>query len=131
MASRFSPGVVYENLNFQHLFSLHYLDRLVVTQLLISKEAVQNSLLLRFGLRKTKMAADGSLQLVFINVTALHHQFISNHNGRRLWKSQFGVFFGAVFLVGLRCGFYFQFVLFPQPGDNFSEMSSGLAAGLV
>jgi len=107
------------------------MDRIVVTQLLISKEAVQHSLLLRFRFRKTKMAADGSLQLVFIDVTALHHQLISNHDGRRLWKPQLGVFFGAVFLVGLRCGFDFQFVLFPQPGDNFSQMSSGFAAGLV
>ncbi len=129
MASRFPTGIVYENLNLQHLLSLHYMDRLTVTQLLVSKEAIQDSFLFRFG--KTKLAADGSLQLFFINVTTLHDEFISDHYGRGHWQSQSGILFSTVFLKGSGCGFDLQFVLFPQPGDDFSKMPSGLTSGIV
>ena len=77
------------------------------------------------------MAADGSLQLVFIDVTALHHQLISNHDGRGHRQPQLSVFFGTILLKGFGCGLDLQFVLFPQPGDDFSKMPSGLAARLV
>lgn len=107
------------------------MDPVTVIPLLVPEDAVQDSLLFRFGLGKTKMATDGSLQLVFIDVTTLHHQLIFNHNGRGHGQPQFGVFFGAILLKELGCGVDLQFVLFPQPGDDFSKMPSRLAAGLV
>ena len=133
MVSRFPPGIVNENLNLQHLISLHYMDWLTVTQLLVSKEAAQDSFLFRFRFRcgQPEMTADGSLQLIFVDITALHHQLIRNHNGRSHRQPQLRVFFGPIRLKGFGCGLDFQFVLFPQPGDNFGEMPSGPAAGLV
>jgi hypothetical protein len=77
------------------------------------------------------MAADGSLHLFFIHVAALHHKLISHHNGRGHRQPQLCVFFGTILLKGLGCGLDFQFVFLPQPGDDFSEMPSGLAARLV
>ena len=77
------------------------------------------------------MPADGSLHLFFINVAALHDQLISDHDSRSHWQAQFGVFFGTILLVGFGYGLDFHLVLFPQPGDDFSEVPSGFAAGLV
>lgn len=107
------------------------MDRLTVIPLLVPEDAIQDSRPFRFRLGKTKMAANCSLQLVFIDVTALHRQLIFNHDGWSHRKPQFGVFFGAILLEGLRCGLDLQFVLLPQPGDDFSKMPSGLPAGLV
>ena len=64
MASRFPPGIVYEYLNLQHLVSLHYMDRLTVTQLLVAKEPIKDSLLFRLRLRQPQASADNHLHLV-------------------------------------------------------------------
>jgi hypothetical protein len=77
------------------------------------------------------MAADGGLQLFFIYITALYDKLIIDHDGRGFWQTQFGVFFGTILLEGSGCRFDFQFIFFPQPGDYFREMPSGLAARLV
>ena len=77
------------------------------------------------------MPAYGSLQLFFIHVTALHDELISDHDSRGHGQPQSGVFFGTILLVGFGCGLDFHLVLFPQPGDDFSEMPSGLASGFV
>ena len=77
------------------------------------------------------MAADGRLQLLFIYIAALHDKLISDHDGRGFREPQFGVFFGTILLEGPGCGFDFQFIFFPQPGDNFSKMPSRLAAWLI
>ena len=77
------------------------------------------------------MAADGRLQLFFIYIAALHDKLISDHDGRGFWQPQFGIFFGTILLIGSGCGLDFHLILFPQPGDDFSEMPSGLAAGLI
>jgi hypothetical protein len=49
----------------------------------------------------------------------------------RLPASDGIAFFGAILLKGLGYGLDLQFVLFPQPGDDFSKMPSRLAAWLV
>jgi hypothetical protein len=95
------------------------------------KKPVKDPVVLRFRFRQPQLAADGSLKLVFINVATLHYQLISNHDGRGHWQPQSGVFFGTILLIGFGCGLDFHLVFFPQPGDDFSEMPSGLAAGLV
>jgi hypothetical protein len=77
------------------------------------------------------MAADSGLQLVLVHVATLHHQLITHQDGRGQWQPQFGVFLGTVLLIGFGYGLDLHIILFPQPGDYFSEMPSGLAFGLV
>ncbi len=77
------------------------------------------------------MAADGSLQLLFIYIAALHDKLISDHDGWCFWQPQFGIFFGTILLIGLGCGLDFHLILFPQTGDDFSEMPSRLAARFI
>lgn len=135
MASGFPTGIVLENPDFQHVHLPHYINRLTVgislIPLLVSKEPVQDSLPLRLRFWKAEEAANGSFQLVFIDIATLHHQFIPDHDGRRHWQPQFGVFLGAIFLKRFGGSLDLQSVFFPQPGDNLSKMPSGFAAGLV
>jgi hypothetical protein len=111
-----------------HVAGLHRHDPLSCP---LFKQPVQNPLLLRFRFWQPEMPADGSLQLFFIDITALHDKRISDHDGRGFREPQFGVFFGAILLEGFGSGFDFQVIFFPQPGDYFSEMLSRLAAGLI
>jgi hypothetical protein len=78
-----------------------------------------------------QVATDNRLHLFFVDIAALRYQLIADHDGRGRRQPQSGVFFGAILLTGFGCDLDFHFVLFPQPGDDFSEMTSGLAAGLV
>lgn len=77
------------------------------------------------------MAADGCFDILFGDVAALHDQLISHHDGRSCRQAQPAVFLGPVFLVGFGYGLDFNLVLFPQPGDQFGEMPSGLSARCV
>ncbi len=77
------------------------------------------------------MTAYGRLQLILVNIATLHNQFISHYDGRRQRQSQLGIFLCTIVLIGLGYGLDFHLVLFPQPGDNFSEMPSGLTAGFI
>jgi hypothetical protein len=77
------------------------------------------------------MTAYGRLHLILVNIATLHNQFIPHHDGRRRRQPQPGIFLGTIVLKGFGYGLDFHLVLFPQPGDNYSEMPSGLAAGFV
>lgn len=77
------------------------------------------------------MVAYDCFEFELTDVTALHNNFIPDHDSRCNWKVQFKVRIGHIFVFGFGGNINPDLVLLSQHGDHLLEVLSRLSVRLV